>query len=133
LAEKPGKIVPFVKKSVAKTPSPQSKIDISASSVRREPPLTEEALRTVVARVVLYGTLMETGHSARDRSYRNISEDDMLALLEGEWTLEATPEWDEGHRNWKYTLKGTDADGEELVLIVALQIELDRIDIITKF
>jgi len=133
LAEKPGKIVPFEKKPVAKTPSTQSKIDISASSAQREPPLTEDALRTAVARVVLYGTLMETGHSARDRSYRNISEDDMLALLEGDWTLAASPEWDEGHRNWKYRLKGTDADGEELVLIVAVQVEFNRIDIITKF
>jgi hypothetical protein len=51
--------------------------------------------------------------------------------VNGRW--KHPPEWDEGHRNWKYRLKGTDADGEELVLIVALQIELNRIDIITKF
>jgi hypothetical protein len=133
LAEKPGKIVPFVKKSVAKPPTPQTKIDISASSVRREPPLTEEALRTAVARIVMYGTIRETLHSARDRSYRNITERDIIAMLEGKWSLDAPPEWDEQHRNWKYRLKGSDVAGDELVLIVAVQVEFNRIDIITKF
>jgi len=133
LAEKPGKIVPFVKKAVAKTPSPQSKIDISASPVRREPPLTEEALRTAVARIVMYGTIRETLHSARDRSYRNITERDILAMLEGKWSMDTPPEWDEQHRNWKYRLKGLDVAGDELVLIVAVQVEFNRIDIITKF
>jgi hypothetical protein len=133
LAEKPGKIVPFAKKPVAKTPSPPSKIDISASLAQREPPLDEEALRTAIDRIVMYGTIRETLHSARDRSYRNITERDILAMLEGKWSLEAPPEWDEQHRNWKYRLKGLDVAGDELVLIVAVQIEFNRIDIITKF
>jgi len=54
-------------------------------------------------------------------------------MLEGKWLLDAPPEWDEQHRNWKYRLKGLDVSGDELVLIVALQVEFDRIDIITKF
>ena len=82
---------------------------------------------------MLYGVLRETGHSARDRSYRNITERDIIAMLEGKWLLDAPPEWDEQHRNWKYRLKGLDVSGDELVLIVALQVEFDRIDIITKF
>ena len=133
MAEKPGKIVPFVKKAVAKTPSPQSKIDISASPVRREPPLTEEALRTAVARIVMYGTIRETLHSARDRSYRNITERDILAMLEGKWSLAAAPEWDERHRSWKYKLKGVDLDGDELELVIAVDVEMNLIHIITKF
>jgi hypothetical protein len=133
LAEKPGKIVPFTKKPVAKTPSPQIKIDISASSARHEPPLTEEELRTAVARIVMYGTIRETLHSVRDRSYRNITERDIVAMLEGKWSMDAPPEWDEQHRNWKYRLKGLDVAGDELVLILAVQIEFNRIDVITKF
>jgi hypothetical protein len=132
LSKKP-KVLPFAQKPTFHKPNKPPTIDISASLGERELPLTEEELRAAVSRIVLYGSLLETAHSVRDRSYRNVSEDDILVMLESNWTLAATPEWDVDHRNWKYRLKGLDAGGDELVLIVAVQVELDRIDIITKF
>jgi hypothetical protein len=95
--------------------------------------LAGEELRQAVTRIVLYGNFRESGHSAFDRSYRNVSHDDMLYMLEGAWTLAAEPEWDEKHHNWKYKLAGQDIEGDDLVLLVALNTEEQMITIITKF
>ena len=43
------------------------------------------------------------------------------------------PFWDEQFRNWKYPVSGTDLDGEELTVIVALDPAWARITIITGF
>ncbi len=130
--EKP-KILPFPKKGIAQTPGIASNIDVSASSGSRPLALAGEALRQAVTRIVLYGTFRESAHSAFDRSYRNVSQDDMLCMLEGTWTLAAEPEWDEKHHNWKYKLAGKDIEGDDLVLLVALNTEEQMITIITKF
>jgi hypothetical protein len=95
--------------------------------------LEEEALRDAITRIVYYGEVKEGFHSAKERLYRNISQDDILAMLEGEWKLTATPDWDDGHRNWEYKLAGTDLEGDELVLKVAVNVELQRVTVITKF
>ena len=42
-------------------------------------------------------------------------------------------EYDEAHRNWKYKLFGHDIEGDELVLVVAVDTDEQRITIITKF
>lgn len=123
------KILPFPKKGLAQSPASASRIDVSASS---EPALNGEELRAAVARVVLYGTYRESKHSAQDRSYRNVSDDDIQFMLRGLWTLAQEPEWDEGHRNWKYKLAGQDIEGDELVLLVTLNQEEQMITIITK-
>ncbi len=86
-----------------------------------------------MSRIVLYGIFRESAHSAEDRSYRNISHDDMLHMLQGPWTLAAQPEWDEAHRNWKYKLAGRDIEGDDLVLVISLNVEEQMITIITKF
>jgi hypothetical protein len=133
LGQSRSKILPFPKKGIAQTPASASNIDISASSGWREPALVGEDLQNAVSRILLYGTFRESAHSADDRSYRNVSHDDMLHMLEGQWTLAAQPEWDEARHNWKYKLKGQDIDGDELVLLVALNVEEQMITIITKF
>jgi hypothetical protein len=127
------KVLPFPKKIIAQTPSSKSNIDVNASSGRSEPALAGEDLQLAVRRIVLYGTFRESRHSAKDRSYRNISEGDIVAMLEGAWSLVGPPEWDDDHHNWKYTLMGRDIDGDELVLVVAVNVELECIDIITKY
>jgi hypothetical protein len=127
------KVLPFPKKVIAQTPPSKSTIDVSASFGQREPALAGDDLQQAVRRIVLYGTFRESRHSAKDRSYRNISEGDIVAMLEGTWSLVAPPEWDNDHHNWKYTLAGSDIDGDDLVLVVAVIVELDRIEIITKY
>lgn len=130
--EKP-KILPFPKKGIAQTPGSASNIDVSASSGSRPVALAGEDLRQAVTRIVLYGTFRESAHSAFDRSYRNVSQDDILCMLEGMWTLATEPEWDAAHHNWRYKLAGQDIEGDELVLLIALNTEEQMITIITKF
>lgn len=92
-----------------------------------------DRLREVLQRIVYYGEIKEAFHSAYERAARNISQDDILAMLEGSWRLAATPDWDETHKNWEYKLAGTDLEGDELVLKIAVNEELQRVTVITKY
>ncbi len=131
-SEKP-KVIPFTKDSIAKGSAAASNVDINASSGPSQPALDENRLQDVVQRIVDYGKIREMRHSSKDRSYRNISKDDILAMLQGKWKLAAKPDWDKQHRNWEYKIKGTDIEGDELVLKIAVNEELQYIYIITKF
>ena len=95
--------------------------------------LDEEKLRLVVQRIVYYGEIKESFHSASERDERGVSQDDILAMLEGNWTLAAEPDWDHAHKNWEYKLAGTDLEGDELVLKITVNEEMQRITIITKY
>lgn len=97
------------------------------------PELSEENLRRIVQRIVFYGSVREAFHSAHERAERNISQDDILAMLEGDWKIAARPDWDAAHRNWEYKLRGSDIEGDELTLKIAVNEEMQRITIITKY
>ena len=127
------KVVEFRKSFVAKTPMTASSIDVNASSGPGFPALDPDELRSQVQRIVMYGTIRETSHSAIDRASRNVSQDDILAMLEGNWVLKGAPDWDTEHRNWEYKLEGADIEGDPLVLNIAVNVEMQRIDIITKY
>ncbi len=131
--KKTPKILPFTKKGIARTPGSASIIDVNASSGERPSPLSEPDLRTAVSRIILYGTYRETRHSAEDRSYRNVSDDDIQCMLRGPWKLSGKPEWEETHGNWKYKLSGQDIEGDDLVLVVAVNEEEQMITVITKY
>ena len=133
MSSKRPNIVTFPESSVAKQSVRASSIDVSASSDSRLAALDEDRLREVLQRIVYYGEIKEAFHSAHERAYRNISQDDILAMLEGPWTLAAKPDWDETHKNWKYKLAGHDLEGDELVLLISVNEELLRVTIITKF
>jgi len=95
--------------------------------------LDEEKLRLVVQRIVYYGEIKESFHSASERDERGVSQDDIVAMLEGNWALAAKPDWDQAHKNWEYRLAGTDLEGDELVLKITVNEEMQRITIITKY
>jgi len=133
LGPKRTKVVEFSKSFVAKKPIPESSIDVSASSSPSQPALDEEGLRRAVQRIVYYGEIKESFHSTSERAERNISQDDILAMLEGRWTLAAKPDWDKAHKNWEYRLTGADLEGDELVLKITVNEEMQRITIITKY
>jgi hypothetical protein len=133
LGPKRTKVIQIDKRNVANRPISASSIDVNASSDARVRALDEDRLREVVQRIVYYGEIKEAFHSAKDRAYRNISQDDITAMLEGEWKLAAKPDWDESHKNWEYKLAGHDLEGDELVLKIAVNEELQRITVITKF
>jgi hypothetical protein len=85
-----------------------------------------------VSRAVVYGTFRETFHSADERSYRNITQEDMLHMLQGGWILVGT-EFDDEHHNWKYRVAGKDIEGDDLSLIIAVDPGENRITVISKF
>lgn len=127
------KVLPFPKKGIALKENSASNLDINASASRRVPGLAENDLRLAVSRAVLYGTFRETFHSADERSYRNVTQEDMLQMLQGAWTLVGQAEFSEEHHNWKYRLRGTDIEGDELTLVVAIDPDENRITVISKF
>jgi hypothetical protein len=133
LGSKRTKVVEIPKSFVAKQPIPESSIDVSASSSPGQPALDEEKLRLTLQRIVYYGEIKESFHSATERAERNVSQDDILAILDGAWTLAAKPDWDEAHKNWEYQLAGLDLEGDELRLKIAVNEEMQRVTIITKY
>lgn len=126
-------IAQFPKSFVAKPAGLASSIDVNASSSPRKPAFDEEGLRAVVQRIVYYGEIKESFHSASERAERNISQDDILAMLESKWALAAKPNWDEDHNSWEYELRGFDLEGDQLELKIAVNEEMQRIIIITKY
>jgi hypothetical protein len=94
--------------------------------------LEEQELRLAVSRAIVYGTFRETFHSADERSYRNITQEDMLHMLQGAWMLAGT-EFDDEYHNWKYRVAGKDIEGDDLALIIAVDPDENRITVISKF
>lgn len=132
MGSKRTKVVEISKNFVAQRPISASSIDVSASSSPGSAALDKEKLRLVVQRIV-YGEIKESFHSASERDERGVSQDDIVAMLEGEWALVAEPDWDQTHKNWEYKLAGTDLEGDELALKIAVNEEKQRITIITKY
>ncbi|HEX4651614.1 MAG TPA: hypothetical protein VH250_08940 [Granulicella sp.] len=127
------KVLTFPKDSVAKTPAPASNLDINASSCPSQPALDEDRLRTVLQRIVYYGEIEESWHSAQDRAGRNITQDDIATMLQGDWSLAGQPDWEEAHRKWEYKVVGVDLEGDALVLKTAVNEEMQRVTVITKY
>jgi hypothetical protein len=92
LEPKRTKVVEISKSFVAKKPISASSIDVSASSSPNQPALDEEKLRLVVQRIVYYGEIKESFHSASERNERGVSQDDIVAMLDGNgrWLLSRT-------------------------------------------
>jgi hypothetical protein len=127
------KVLAFPKDPVAKSSEPASNVDISASSGPSQPALDEDRLRTVLQRIVYYGEIEESWHSAKDRAGRNISQDDISAMLEGDWRLAGEPDWDEAHGKWEYKVVGVDLEGDALVLKIVVNEEIQRVTVITRY
>ena len=122
------RVLPFPKKGIALNEKSSSNLDINASPDQRIPALPEEELRQAVSRAVLYGTFRETFHSSGERCFRNISQEDILHMLQGAWALVST-EFSDEHRSWKYKVAGKDIEGDELIL----DPDENRITVISKF
>lgn len=96
--------------------------------------LTVNALRQFIGKAIDKGWVREKWHSEHDRAYRNISNEDVLYGLErSDWTLAATPDYDEDHGSWEYEIKTVDIEGEELHLKVAPIPSDGVVWVITKF
>jgi hypothetical protein len=68
---------------------------------------------------------------ARERLLeRNVTTDDVLNVLRS-GVVSSDPTWDERHKNWKYTVKGTDCERVPLGIVIALEPWNCRITLIT--
>lgn len=127
------KVLPFPKKGIAQTPLSASNIDINASSAKPPAVLSVDELRVLVPRIVCYGIVRESWHAKSERGYRNISIDDIQHMLRNEWKLNGKPGWDDDHRNWSYKLTGSDLEDDELTLVITVNVEEQKIFVITKY
>ena len=75
------------------------------------------------------GAIGITQHARERARERNIGRRDLEHVLKNGTVDE--PVWDERYGNWKYRVSGTDVDGEDLTVIVALDPALERITIVT--
>lgn len=126
-------VLPFPQKGIAIPGGKVSNIDINASSAERPAALSEDELRVRVQRIVLYGTVQESWHSKHDRSYRNISLDDIQHMLRNDWKLAGKPKWNAEHGNWTYKVVGEDLEDDELTLVIAVRENEVEILVITKY
>lgn len=133
LSSKRTNVVDISAKKASHSRGLSSSIDVNARIGQQSGALNEDELRDQVRRIVMYGVIRETKHSVKDRSYRNVSQDDILAMLQGTWILEKQPEWNEDRKVWKYKLSGADIEGDALILVIDVNVEMQRIEIITKF
>lgn len=137
MREKKENIIPFDKgkhKNTSKSLLNASKVDIKSTCGATIPPLTEQELNSEVRRLVRHGNLMQSSHLKEDRKYRNITHEDICQGLDlKSWTLKGSPEWDETHKNWKYTIKTHDIEGYELVLVVVLKVQPEGVFVTTGF
>ncbi len=130
---KKARVLPFPRKGLDLPVGKVSNIDINASSAERPAALSEDELRVRVQRIICYGTVRESWHAKNDRSYRNISIDDIQHMLRSPWKLAGKPKWNAEHSNWNYKLVGEDLDDDELTLVIAVHAEQVEILIITKY
>jgi hypothetical protein len=133
----PGKdeILRFPQKTVAKTAKGASNIDINASSQPGDPAMSEDELSVAVQRIIAYGVYEECKHSSQDRSYRNISDDDIQFCLSRRFKLTGVEPGEDsrGRKCWKYRVTGRDTEGAELSLVITVNTETQKLKIITKF
>lgn len=73
-------------------------------------------------------------HAKRDRMpERDVDMQDIEILLLETGSIKREPEWDDEHLNYKYRIEGIDDYGDELVVIIVIDDENWRIQIITVF
>ena len=100
----------------------------------RPPHLNEQQLREFVRRACERGFYKEGFHSEYERACRNISPDDIVYGLEREdWVLCGDPDYDDEFESWEYLIQTWDIEGEELHLKIAVSLEYQRFEVITKW
>lgn len=107
---------------------------MSSEPKNRPAPLSVKALRAFVTRALEKGYYRESLHAAEGHLERNISLDDVIHGLERkDWTLAEAPNYDPEHGNWEYLIKTQDLDGNELHIKIAVQSQLNRLEVITRW
>jgi hypothetical protein len=105
------------------------------SSSHKEPQrcLGDQELREFVRYARKHGLWRESFHSEVERADRNISPDDIAYGLDREdWTLEKS-ELNQIRGQWKYKIRTVDIEEEQLTLLIGVDLELRRFEVISKW
>lgn len=71
-----------------------------------------------------------TQHARTRSAGRNFNRRDVERVLRNA-LVSPSPEWNEAAQQWKYRITGSDVDGDELTLVVAIEPNLQRMTVIT--
>jgi len=75
----------------------------------------------------------ETFHARFGHLERNLSQDDVIHGLEGPWTYERSPEFNNDEWQWKYRLATESIDGDPLVIIIAVDTPDRSFEVVTRW
>jgi len=83
--------------------------------------------------ILEHGRITYSDHCANKRMpERNVEPLDIEFLFE-DGTVSDNAKWSEKHQNWKYTIEGTDIEGDEISAIVVIIEEYLMARVITVF
>lgn len=97
--------------------------------------LTKEGLRSLISEALEGGPdgASETFHARFDHLERGLSQDDVIHGLEGPWDFDRPPVFNHEEWQWKYYIATESIDGDELLIIIAVD-TLDRsFEVITRW
>lgn len=99
--------------------------------MERPQQLSPEEAKAKILIILDDGDVIPTEHCEDEMLEANSKMADVLNVLETGKIIKH--EWDEEHQNWKYRVRGTDIDGDELVAITVI-VESDlQLIIVTVF
>jgi hypothetical protein len=75
----------------------------------------------------------ETYHAPFDHLERGITVDDVIHGIEGIWTYQKPPKFNQDHWQWKYFLSAKTIDDDDLTIIVAVDTAYRRFEVITRW
>ena len=106
---------------------------VRVNKMRHVRPFTRTETSEAIQRLLEPGldAIGFTRHAREQARKRNFSQRDVEHVLRTGSV--GKPAWDERFGNWTYRVSGSDLDGDDLTVVVALDTERPRITIITGF
>ena len=75
----------------------------------------------------------ETYHAKYHHPERGLSLDDVIHGLEGPWTFDRPPEFNQDEWQWKYRIATESIDGDPIVIVVAVDTASRSFYVITRW
>lgn len=99
------------------------------------PCLTEEELKSLVSGALedWPGEASETFHARFGHLERGLSQDDVIHGLESSWSFDRPPVFNHKEWQWKYYLATESIDGDDLLIIIAVDTLNRSFEVITRW
>ena len=76
---------------------------------------------------------VETYHARFDHLERGLSADDVIHGLERDWAFDRMPEFNKDEWQWKYRIATESIDGDEIVIVIAVDTANRSFEVVTKW